>query len=151
MTPTGISYVAMKNLLDARTAVRGVCDDPSVCTAGDLVSWLIDQGVLKGKPGWYRVSSSRRGLFEYPHEPILPWEEYAVAPGTHGIGVIIGAVLAVATIGYSIYQYVNMKNQIDNVQQQLQGEDSAEPSQAYALDLKGNRRRDNLPIPGRRA
>lgn len=147
-------YIVLKQPLNMRTAAQGSVDicPPDMVTAYHLWDRLRYDKVLSGEPGWYVIHGNRTGKIEDWGHKLIPGEVYTICPDVQGLeiplGVLIaGLVLGAATVGYSIYNYIDMKNMLLDMTNQDPTRDDGSASQSYAYASKENYRTDNLPTP----
>ncbi len=140
-----IHYSIQENPIDAHTARDGEIE--AAGTLADLFDTLKKAKILQGSKEQFSVFSIRRGiLLKNWAEPINKYDRYSFAPIIKGPLAIIGLVFTVASVGFSIYSYVDMRNALkDSIVQDPTKKQNAE-SQAYTFTGKSNIQDDNTPI-----
>lgn len=137
-----ISYMIVQNLLDPTSVKTGTYQ------ALVRLDSFLDE--LCGKGTWSRYTVRVNKVKDpSPKTLLLPGDHVSVitmpgAPLT--ILAIVGAVLAIATIGYSVYQYIQMKAQMNKLKDQRRDLAPESLSQAYGFDVKENYRYDGESI-----
>jgi len=149
-----VNYTVLHNLMNIRTADRGVFEHPSpdpfrlsemlkeVCPFSDqeLRVSVNSELLLPGEVDQWNVRDG-------DHVLVVP------SIGYEGAAIAIALIGLAFAIGFSIYSYLEMKKSIDNLKDMMEGvegglEDSqASLSQAFGFNVKENILKDGNPIP----
>jgi len=144
-----VRFTVMKNILDPHTATRGVFEAPGPI---DLLQMI--QKVCPEFSGLkLKVAVNSHPVVGLDSFVLEDGDFVLITPSIDEAGVIIGvigAIIAVLSIGWSIYQYSTLSNQLNSLKNQVDphlSDSSGTLSQAFGFNIRENLTYDGNPIP----
>ena len=160
-----IQYTVLKQALNTKTALHGEVDlthqlGCSISATELFAQIKRQEKELPGRCEHYAITSSKAGRIEEEglsnrmlstgeHVLFCPKVSAPLVAAFLALPLLtqIGAGIALLTIGYTIYSYVDMRSQMNALKDLDPTKSDSSASQAYSFDVKENYTIDGMPIP----